>query len=738
MSIITKKYRPLSSAIAALSAVGMATMLNAAVLEEVIVTAQKREQNMQDVGVSVSAFTGDQADALGWNSSEDIAAQTPGLVTASFAGDSSASIFTVRGVGQNDFADHQEAPTAMYVDGVYIANSSAAGFQMFDVERIEVLRGPQGTMFGRNATGGLVHIINKKPTEEFEGYVDVTLGDFDQRRSEFAVSGPLAENVLGRLSVLQESADGYFENKTAGGEDLRSRDYMSWRGQLEFRAGDNATVNWSIWQNVTDHATGGAYDRITPSGADYALRGNDYPNANEGAPDVEGEVDKDSQGIMQTVVIDAKAFTFTSITDFQKIDKYYLEDSDGGPDANLWYDAGAEVEQFSQELRMSGESEDLRWQAGLYYLNIDGEYSSQINIPSFGGNIKNDFTLSTESYSIFGQIEYDLTESLMLTAGLRWTDDKKEFDLTSQCLETSLQAAIDIFGPGSVGPGTDIDCAYLESFGTETVLTLPGEQNFARHDDDYSGKLQLDYSMSDDVLLYAGVNRGMKGGGFTAPLDGLLAAPAMSYKPEILTSYEIGVKSEWLDGKVRLNASAFQYDYKDNQGFVFVGLTSVVVNNDATITGGEIELYLSPSQGWDISFGVAALDAEVKDVAFRDGVTIADQDKTSSPDLTANLLMRKSWNLSNGAEVAVQVDGQYVGEQQLGTENSDMAMTNSYSIWNTRLSYNTENWELAAFVKNAGNKVYRTYAFDLAADFGYSLEVSGPPRWAGVQAQYRF
>ncbi|MCR8922829.1 TonB-dependent receptor [Dasania sp. GY-MA-18] len=737
MSFLTKTRKPLGLAIAALSAAGMATQLNAAILEEVVVTAQKREQNLQDVGVSVSAFTGKQTRALGWNNSEDIAAQTPGLVTASFAGDSTVSIFSVRGVGQNDFADHQEAPTAMYIDGVYIASTGAAGFQMFDVERVEVLRGPQGTLFGRNATGGLMHIINKKPTEEFEGYVDVTLGDFDQRRFEAAVSGPLAENVLGRLSVLQESADGYFENKGAG-DDLRSRDYMSWRGQLEFRAGDNATVNWSAWQNVTDHATGGIYDRITPSGVDYTGRGNDYPKANEGAPDVEGEVDKDSHGIMQTVVIDTKAFTVTSITDFQKIDKYYLEDSDGGPDAYLWYDAAADVEQFSQELRLNGESEGLKWQAGLYYLNIDGVYSSQINIPSFGGNPKNDYTLSTESYSIFGQIEYDLTDSLLLTAGLRWTDDEKEFDITSQCLETTLQAAKDVFGPNSVGPGTGVDCAYLESFGADVVLTLPGEQNFERHDEDYSGKLQLDYRMVDDVLLYAGVSRGMKGGGFTAPLDGLLAEPAMSYEPEILTSYEIGIKSEWWDGKVRLNASAFQYDYEDYQGFVFVGLTSVVVNNDATVTGGEIELYVSPSEGWDISLGVAILDAEVEDVTFRDGVTVEDQDKTTSPDLTANLLIRKGWDLSDGAEFAVQVDGQYIDEQQLGTENSDLAMTSSYSIWNARVSYTTENWDVAAFVKNAGDKEYRTYAFDLETDFGYSLEVYGPPRWAGIQAQYRF
>ncbi|WP_019529321.1 TonB-dependent receptor [Dasania marina] len=754
MSFLTKTRKPLGLAIATLSAVGMATQLNAAILEEVVVTAQKREQNLQDVGVSISAFTGKQTRALGWNNSEDIAAQTPGLVTASFTGDSSVSIFSIRGVGQNDFADHQEAPTAMYVDGVYISNTGAAGFQMFDVDRVEILRGPQGTLFGRNATGGLMHIINKKPTEEFEGYIDLTLGDFDQVRVEGAVSGPITDNILGRFSLLRETADGYFDNKyvDASGnkaKDLRVRDNFSWRGQLQFEVNDKSTINLSAWQNITDHAAGGVYDHIVTSagtefyGSDLYVNGegnrtdgagtaDDYPGANEGAPNVQGQVDKDSHGLMMTVEIETDNFTVTSITDAQEISKYFQEDSDSTPASYLWYHAAADVDQFSQELRLNGESENLKWQGGLYYLNIDGEYNSRIDEPTFGGASVNNYTLKTESFSVFGQVEYDLTEALLLTAGVRWTEDEKEYDLTSECAETEDPGALAL----GVGPGTPYDCAYLLSFDDpfdNTVLSLPGTQEFERRDEDYSGKLQLDWSLTEDVLMYAGVNRGMKGGGFTAPLDGLLPTDVLSYEPEILTSYEVGIKSEWLDGRVRLNASAFQYDYQDYQGFVFVGLTSVVVNNDATVTGGEVELYMSPADGWDISIGAAVLDTEVEDVVG----AVGDQTKTTSPDLTANLLIRKSWEF-NGGDFAVQVDGQYVDEQELSTVNSPLAMTSSYTIWNARVSYAQENWDIAAFVKNAGDKEYRTYAFDLAEFFGYSLEIYGPPRWVGVQAQYRF
>ncbi|MEL7029672.1 MAG: TonB-dependent receptor plug domain-containing protein, partial [Pseudomonadota bacterium] len=190
-------------------------------VDEIVVTAQKREQSVQDVGIAISAFSGDQVDQLGWRDSESIAVQTPGLIATSFSGGSSTGLFSIRGISQNDFADHQEAPSAVYVDGVYLATTSQTTSELFDVERIEVLKGPQGTLFGRNATGGLVHIINKAPTEEFEGFGEVTVAEFNQIRVEGALSGPISDTVRARLSFLTDNADGYFENTNVGVQPAR-------------------------------------------------------------------------------------------------------------------------------------------------------------------------------------------------------------------------------------------------------------------------------------------------------------------------------------------------------------------------------------------------------------------------------------------------------------------------------------------------------------------------------------
>jgi iron complex outermembrane recepter protein len=742
MRAIMTGRKALGIAVAAIGVSGLSSLSTAAVLEEVVVTAQKREQNLQEVGVSVSAFTGDQAKALGWTSSEDVAAQTPGLIATSFSGDSSVSIFTLRGVGQNDFADHQEAPSAMYVDGAYVASTGAAGFQMFDLERVEVLRGPQGTLFGRNATGGLVHIINKKPTEEFEAYVDATLGDYNQRRLETAISGPLSDKVLGRLSLLKDDADGYFNN--VSGEDARNRDLLSWRGQLEFRPTDSTTINLKAWGNVVDKNIAGAYD-YRPSDTqgnyvdmDFQGVGDITPKANERSLSPVGMIDKDAKGYSATVVMDFENFTLTSITDYQDLQKFYLEDSDSNPSSTMQYWSDQDSQQFSQELRLNGDLESLRWTAGLYYLDIEGSYASNIDMLTFGGATTNDFTLETKSWSVFGQVEKDLSESLALTVGLRYVSDEKDFEIDSFCSPSVAAPA------GSIDPalGAPNDCSWISSFDPANPVIAEVDQvhELDRKDTDYSGKIQLDWKVNDDLLVYAGISRGMKGGGFTAPLDGLLPVNELDFDPEILINYEAGFKATLLDGRARLNASVFRYDYSDYQAFIFQGLTSVVRNYDAEITGAEVEFYISPADGWDISLGLSALDARVHDVEVAAGV-YKDQDMITAPDLTANLLVRKAWSLNSG-ELAVQLDGQYVSEQQFNTTNSVVAQSDSFQVWNAKASYMRDHgdnsWEVSVFAKNFGDEEYRTYAFDMSEFFGYTLEVYGPPRWVGAQFQYHW
>lgn len=731
---------------AVLIGVGMAAPAYAQLLEEIVVTAQKREQNLQDVSISVTAFSGEAVRDFGWTSNEEIAAHTPGLIGTSFSGDSTVSLFAIRGVGQNDFADHQEAPSAVYVDGAYVGFTGAAGIQMFDLDRVEVLRGPQGTLFGRNATGGLIHLISKRPTQEFEAYADITVAEYEQFRFEGALSGPLAENLSGRLSVMKDDSDGYFDNIT--GKDARDRDFLNVRAQLEYSPTEWANAHVSLWSNRTDDIVGGAYDFRTSfvtlgdSPTDYQGSPDATPGANDGALDPLGSNDKEAYGITGTVMLEAERFSVTSITDYADFKKFYEEDSDGNPARSLEYFADQDSTQFSQEIRVNGESERTRWVAGFYFLNLDGDYFTDLNAPTFGGAEINTYTLETNSWSIFGQVEYDFAAQMTLVAGLRWVTDEKDYELHAHCQPVDTLPVGAVFLEGF--PAND--CALFTSGDPASPLAtefkaLTGEPvRLDRKDEDVAANVRLNYRVNDDVLLYAGFSRGMKGGGFTAPLDGFLTVPELIYEPEILHSYEVGFKSTLLGGKARLNASAFYYDYMDYQAFVFQGLTTQVRNQDAEVYGGEFELFVSPGDNLELAFGGSFLDATVKDVELSPGV-FADQQMITAPDVTLNFLGKYTWTVADGS-LAVQVDGIYVDKQQYNTTNSPLTLGDDYTLWNARAGYSqvhgANEWEVSVFVKNLADEEYFTYLFDLSAFFGYSLLIYGPPRWVGAQFRYNW
>lgn len=708
---------------------------------EIVVTAQKRSQNLQDVGISITAVNAEQIESLGWNNAEDIAAQTPGLIGTSFSGDSSVSLFSIRGVGQNDFADHQEAPTALYVDGAYIGATGAAGVQLFDVERVEVLRGPQGTLFGRNATGGLVHIITRSPTEDLTGYATVTLGDFDQQTIEAAVGGPIADNLSFRFAFLNDRADGYFENTL--GEDARNRDTTSWRGKLRWTPTEATQIDLTAWQNIVDRNNAGAYD-FRASVAELGDSPTDFQGSpddtkpNSGALNPLGFIDKNARGFNVTISQDIGDLNLVSISDYQKLRKNYLEDSDSNPSRTLEYFANQDSRQFSQELRLSGDTDRLNWIVGAYYLNIDGDYDSFLDAATFGGATRNIYSLETKSWSVFGQLEYDLSDQVKLIGGLRYISDKKTFVFDSNCELVTTLAPGEPFLPGF--PAND--CSLFSSGDplAPLIVEVAGPVRLKRSDNLIAGKAHINWQANEDLLFYAGYDRGVKAGSFTAPLDGFLTVPELPFRPEVLNSFEAGFKSTLFGGTTRINASIFHYIYNNYQGFVFQGLTSVVRNFDADMTGGEIEIYSTPVKNLDLAFGVALLDATAKDVETSPGV-FEDQRIITAPTVKINGLIRKSFDLADG-RLAVQVDGFYVSDQQYNTTNSPLASGDGYALLNGRIEYTrpigNNSWSVAVFANNLTDKDYVTYQFDLSTFFGYSLQVFGPPRWFGVELGYKF
>lgn len=774
------------------------------VLEEIFVTAQKREQNLQKVGIAITAFSGEQIKSFGLDSSTEIVEMTPGVhVGGSLAGQTLQ--YTIRGVAQNDFSDHTESPVATYIDDTYILAAQGQKFAMFDLERVEVLKGPQGTLFGRNATGGLVHFITRKPTNETSGYLDLEYGDYDQVKVESAVGASLTDSINYRIAGLYSSNNSYLDNDynpalpesfmpsaaavaTGSGDDFGAETNVALRAHLQFKLNENADLLLSTnWADVEMSSAPYQSEPTAPiidaqgrqrnaiaqpansiaqafsfeTGAEI-LTGvfGPFPRPIPGS-DSTGYIDPDgreldttsssfayedlntieSWGASAKLEWDLGRATFLSITDYKDFDKTFGMDVDAAPQNQLSFFAEAEISQFTQEFRIQGESNNLRWVTGFYYMH--GEYDNntgfkvldngQFLLPP--GTLPADYPArvdqEVDSYSLFGQIDYDLNDKLTLTAGLRIIEEEKEFDyalvIRGISSDPKKWANGVEYGVFSDVVGFPVSTAF-EDDASDTLWT---------------GKVQLDWQLSEDLLLYAGINRGVKAGGFNAPIDfgGTQAQPGFEYEydEEILFAYEAGFKATLFDGTTRLNGSFYYYDYKDYQGFVFAGVSGVVVNYDSTVVGAELELVTSPLDGLDIILGLGAFDAEVSDVEVASGV-FEDTEPSFAPALTYNGLIRYSWEIFSGDELAVQGSFSYTDDFFYTLRNYDSHKMEDYTLFNARLSYTSvdKGWEAAIFVENLTDEDYPVTGFDISLFCGCSEIAVGKPRWWGLSLRRNF
>ncbi|WP_138378910.1 TonB-dependent receptor [Luteithermobacter gelatinilyticus] len=702
-------------------------------LEEITVTAQKRSQNLQDVGIAVSAFSGDQLKSLGMVDTADIAAHTPGLLFTQPGGSQLIGLPAIRGVSQNDFAPHQETPNALYVDEAYVSFVAGNSQYMFDVERVEVLKGPQGTLFGRNATGGLIHVISRKPGEELEGYADLTVGSFDQIRLESAIGGALSETTAFRAAGFYNTHDGYVKNSI--GRDNYEDDTIAGRLQLQVQPSEDLEILLIGSGNKTDDIvvgggqfTGAGKDDdglgITISGQPSLFGYLDTDGDNhKGAYDIDGRMNKESYTLTGKLTYDFGLYTLTAISSYTDFEFDYFEDNDLTPDPISMFSMDQKSEQFSQELRINGAHEKLKWVAGAYYLSIESDNTSSFDLLAFGADQNNVFALSTTSWALFGQVEYDLSSELTVIGGFRWSEEDKDYTFSSACVD-------------NVPTLVPVGCAGAFPALAGTINDI-GTFNGKIDKGDWSGKAEIDWRPHEDLLVYASVTRGTKAGGFNAPLDGLLTAEQMAFDSEILTSYEMGIKSTFWDGRARFNAAAFYYDYGNYQSFDMRGFTQVIANSDAEIYGLDAEVVVQPGYGLSLMAGLSLLDATVKDTPLPSG-RLTDTEPPQAPSFSANGLIAKDWDMTTGL-IRAQFDFSYVGDYQVGVANAEVTAIDSYFLGNARISYvdGEDRFEIALFAKNVFNNDIRVYAYDIS-NLGFGENVYLPPRWFGGQFIVRF
>ena len=422
-----------------------------------------------------------------------------------------------------------------------------------------------------------------------------------------------------------------------------------------------------------------------------------------------------------------------SITDYQHSKKFYIEGGDSSPDEGVFFYQGSELDQFSQEVRLSGLAGTHQWVAGVYGMYVDGDYTGKFADPFYGYDPTVEMMQRTTSYAAFAQDEWQFADQWTLIAGLRYWSDEREggyFGTAPPIPGLGQPQVTIIFNQDEIFP----------VFPGSSVTPADARKSF----DGVTARLELDYRASPNVLWFASFNRGSKSGGYTfstgTPYDPYQQAflEGMPFEPEELNAFELGLKSS-IGNNTTLNVSVFHYEYSDYQAFAQFGPVQTVINLDATATGLEAELTSRPTSGLTLQLGLSALDTNVENVPLPDLATIEDHDLPQAPDISANALARYEWGIGGGT-ASVQADVLYSAEFCFTVLCAPVESESSYSVSNARIGYTAAGgrWDFAAFVNNIFEEEYRVYAFDSSLFSGVVAGVYGKPRIWGVSASHRF
>jgi len=707
-------YWFMGASLSVLLAAGAASAQDSATnLDEVIVTAQKRAENLQDVPISISAVSSASIEKAGITTLDGIQRLTPGM-NMSAIGSGFVSYTYIRGAGTNVIDSGADPSVAFFVDEVYLAGTAGLQADLLDVERVEVLKGPQGTLFGRNAAAGAVSIITKRAEETFNAYVSADVGNYDLYAVRGGITGPLSADGAWRYRLSGAHREhGAYTNNPAG-RDPGSIDNYSARGSLEY-VGDKLNFRltgdyFTSDNGMTNHylSTVNVAGFLNPAVAPLLPQDQDmfrrYYNTN-------GFEKQDTYSIAARFEYDLGFATLTSISGYRDNHFKRLQDQDGS--LAFGYALGTDQEDvtFSQELRLANDGERFHWIAGLYYYHgmtdrrdtiIVGQDfavpTARGTIGSYGQNI------NTRSYAVFGQATYDFTDQLSLTVGGRYTKDKKTSD-----------QATDPFGP--VGP-------YF-------VTLKPSWDSF-------DPAITVQYKATDEINLYASAKQGYKSGGFQS-LPGTLQLASTIYNPEKVKAYELGAKTQWLGGRLTANIAAFHADIKNQQilRIPSAGLT-IIDNAGATKTDG-VDLSLgarvTPRFRLDVN---ATIQKARFDRYVSNGVSFKGNAQLRSPDLMTSAVAE--YTLPLGQSGSLLFRGEYSYQSKVFFDAANTSSINAYQpgygIVNARVIFTPTagDWDASLFVKNWTDK---RYFRNVAISGPSGLGTPGDPLTFGMTLNWR-
>ena len=736
----------------------------AGVLEEIIVTARRRDESLMDTPVSITAFTTAELAARQIDQVHQIAESTPGLVfvNAGGTGATLGATMYIRGVGQRDLLPIIQPGVGLYIDGAYIAQVSGGLANVVDIESIEVLRGPQGTLFGRNTIGGAILINSVKPNEELGGDVDVTLGDFSRQQFKGTVNVPFSENFFGRFTLMKRDRDGYVDTINIPDDDgLGSDDTTSGRVALRWLS-DTVTVDWNA--DFTQHASDGKTYVLSSMINEFlpgteAFANNVITGPLQGSPPILNEnaffplsdyknaatfhapSDWDVFGTSLQVEVQLRDnLTFNSVTTYRDTDGTGGDDNDQSP-GNVFHSYNFyESDQFTQEFRLSGVAADdrLQWTGGVYWFQEEAFNIDDVDFPFF--EARSGSYVDNTSLAVFGQLTYDVNDRVSITVGGRYTDEK-----LNDIVDDRVQYATALFEPGVTIPNPQLpegwifpvipNQIYFALPPAEGSFKIVPNQNFESDYDDLNPYLSLAYNFTDELMGYISYSEGFKGGGFTQRIGP--GNEVNAFLPEFAQVYEVGAK--WSTDRIRLTGSLFFNDYTELQVSTDRQIGGTVENAaDAEIKGGEFELTAAATDRLQLSVGLGYLDGEYVElnpnVAFppaNDLPNVMDWQRNASALYTIPV---------GTGEVNARVDYSFVSGHYVEADNIPEAYVDDYSVVNVALVYVHEsgNWDIALQGRNVGDEVYFTDSGSTPDGDGWTEGFLQPPSEWSVKFGYRF
>lgn len=761
------------------------------VLEEVVVTAQKREQSLQDVPIALNAFNAEFLRTTGAQNLDDLQQFTPGLQATNLG--VTQPTFSIRGIGTNGLSIGTDPAVGIYMDGVYVGRSASSNTEFSDIERVEVLKGPQGTLFGRNAAAGAIQIITQKPSQDWEGFARVRAGNYNKLLGEVTVNTPLITDTLAaRFNLIGNQRDGYIEN-AAGGDDLANEEYYAGRASFLWTPGDVTDLRYSFDYNRLDQdgpTAIGINPRLSPTGTPGSTTAGDVDVFGVVSNDV--LVNEEKRKLWaHTLQLDHDFdwSRMTWIASYRTFEANVREDEDGvgflnmvpaglvneggqpvtAPDYSVYLDTNniEDNNQFYTELRFAGEAGSVNWVGGLSYYDEDGEQAAEVAIMG-GALVRNGFQsfvpgqwifpdnatcqglsgalismpancdtywvetmnneANTKSMAAFGDATWQISDAWSLTAGLRYTRDEKKFGWYNP--------------PNSFTHDGSDDQIFPEDDSPDAAAAKTG---WVRTDDSWTNidpRVVLNYFPTEDVMLWASFANGYTAGGFNSLQVG------STFEPENVNNFEVGVKSELFDQTLRLNASVYRYYYLDKQDIEQVEVPGGTVKlyktitGDAEGTGFDLEATWLPVNGLQLGFNYGYLDAVWTDRVVG-GIDLDGESLDSSPKHRAVFLADYNWTLGDAGALLFHFDYSWSSKLPKNIASPDYDIDyetkeDALQLANARVAWQSpaSAWQVAIWAENLFDTEYVVQYNGIAEDLNAPYVRRNTPRFYGAEIIY--